>query len=193
MSAKRSLFTTPTRTPKRRRTASSKKSTTMKIPRSLLPETKQFIQTNSMSSVTNGAYQSIPGAMTQGDLGDDYTGSKFRIKRLRVYYDFTQLTLTDAVRISVVIPKVAGSLGLPLVNVDPWDTDSYTVLHDMLLPDAQECLAGTFDVTGPINVELNKTGLPTRNDIFVVAVSAGSGAAIANIGVMRYCLWFTDA
>lgn len=194
MPVKRSLFQTPTRVSKRRKTTSSKKTSLMKIPRSLLPEVKHYTQSISFTTTTHTAYQSVSNTVLQGDDSDDYVGSKFRMLRLRCFYDFTGGTLSEGVRMCVVIPKdptTAPSIGSA---VQPWDNTSYTVLHDMLLPNDKSVLAGTFDVTGPINVEMNLTSsVVQRNNIFVYLYSQNAAGVIGDITNFRYEMWFTDA
>lgn len=163
----------------------------MKIPRSLLPETKNYIGSLS-NNTTSSAYSSIPGDMSQGDDGSQFIGQKFRMTRLRVHYDFSQLPFSEACRVSVLIPKDPTTTPTGLNAVSQWDTSVYTVLHDMLLPDSPETLAGTFDVVGPINVEMNSLGTGTlRNNIWIYAHSASAGAAMAP--KVTYQVWFTDA
>lgn len=194
MSAKRALFTTPARPTKRRRAPQRTRKAPMRVPKYLLPETKQFVQTAALTSTTDYAYQFVPEAMTQGDSGAEFIGSKFRMKRMRFFYDFTQLTLTDAVRITVIIPKFPGTVNAPTSSVMPHNTNGVAVLFDRLLPDAQECLAGTFDIVGPVNVEMDNTGAVTvRNQIQIYVYSTGQGANLAPISTFRYCIWYTDA
>lgn len=185
--AKRALFTTPSRSAKRvKRTK-----TVMKIPRSLLPETKNYIGTLT-NTATSSAYSSIPLDMTQGDDGSQFLGQKFRMTRLRVNYDFSQLPFSEAVRVTVLIPKDPTTTPSILNAASQWDTSVYTVLHDMILPDAPEALAGTFDVVGPINVDMNSAGTSVlRNNIWIYCFSASAGTAMAP--KVLYQLWFTDA
>lgn len=190
-SAKRSLFQTPTRVTKRRRSP-SKKSVSMRVPKSLLPETKNFIQDSLTNNSTSYAYSSVPSDMGQGDGGNQFIGQKFRMLRLRVNYDFTQLTITEAVRVSIVMPKDPSTIPTLTASLAQWDTSNFTVLHDLLLPDAAEVAAGTFDVTGPLNVEMNSSGTtPLRNNIYIYVHTAGLGATIRfNFG---YQIWYTDS
>lgn len=191
-SAKRALFQTPTRSSKRRKTSSKKP--TMRIPKSLLPETKQYVRNSLTSSTTNEGYSSIAKDMSQGSTGDDFIGSKFRVQRIRVNYDIqSSVTLTEGVRITVLIPKRAGFPPVlsPRAN-SQWDTHVFTVLHDLLLPDDPSTRTGTFDVVGPINVETNSAdSIVMRNDIHILAHSAGAGADLAS--TISYAVWYTDA
>lgn len=189
---KRSLFQTPTRASKRSKTSkSSTKSTTMKIPRSLMPETKQYVSSILSSATTNYAYASIPSSISQGDDGNDFIGSKFRISRIRVNYDFSQLSLTSGVRVSVVIPKDPSTYPILTSTIQQWDTQTYTVLHDMILPDSPDTATGTFDVTGPINVHMSSAGsTPLRNNVYLFVYSTGNGSALQTD--FSYSVWFTD-
>lgn len=188
-SAKRSLFQTPTRAAKRRK-ASAKKPL-MRIPKSLLPETKQFIKSSLTNGDTDFAYSSIPTDMTQGDGGNEFLGAKFRIQRIRVFYDI-DTTLSKGVRIAVAIPKdPSGVVGVTNER-EAFNTHQDTVLYDMLLPNDPSCLSGTFDVVGPINVELNAAGTtPLRNNIQVYVHSDNVGLTLT--GDVGYCVWYTDA
>lgn len=192
-SAKRSLFQTPVRSRKKQRTGGKKQSSTMKIPRSLLPETKLYSRSTLANyGLSNLSYSSIPQDMNQGDDGEDFLGSKFRITRMRVYYDFSQSTLTSGVRIAVVIPRNPSSAPVNALSTSttPINTREYTVLHDMLLPDAAETAAGTFDVTGPINVEMSNTGTTAlRNNVWLLIWSN----SIDLTSSCSYQVWFTDA
>lgn len=192
MPTKRQLFTTPTRSVRRRTKA--KPRTVTRIPRSMKPETKQYISGANFTNTTNEAYVSVPDAIQQGDNDNQFVGTKLRVLRLRVYYDFSQLSLTDAVRISVIIPKDPTATPSLLYNVDPWPNNAYTVLHDMLLPDDPSVLAGTFDITGPINVQYSSGGItPLKNNIYIYLHSASNGASLANLSAVKYSLWYSDA
>lgn len=195
LSVKRSLFQTPTRVTKRRRItprSTMSRRMPMRIPKSILPETKNFVQNNLTNTTTNICYSSIPTDMTQGDGGNEFIGKKFRVLRIRVNYDFSQLTVTEAVRFSVLINKDPSTFNLLINARDQWDTADRTILYDMILPDSPDTAAGTFDVVGPINVELNQIGnIPLRNNIIIYAHSAGNGVALA--GDITYQVWYTDA
>lgn len=187
---KRSLFQTPQRVTKRRRT--TKRTQRMKIPKFLLPETKQYIQSALTLSNASAAFSNICTDITQGNDADQFIGSKYRITRLRVNYDFSQVSLSEAVRISVLIPKNASSIPVLFSARDQWDTNLYTVLHDMILPDSPDTASGTFDVTGPINVEMDNDGTtPVRNSVYVYVYSAGNGLVLR--ADFSYAFWFTDA
>jgi len=128
--------------------------------------------------------------MSQGDSSEQFIGSKFRLMRLRVNYDWSALTLIEAVRISVVIPKDPTTAPVLSSASRQWDTTAFTVLHDMLLPKDPAVAAGTFDVTGPINCEMNSTGTsPLRNNVYIYVHSGTNGAALATD--VTYSCWFT--
>lgn len=192
MSAKRALFTTPSRSTSKRRRITPQSRTVMRVPRALLPETKQFRSTGLIiPSTTDSAYHSIYAAMAQAVGGNQFVGSKFRMLRLRVMYDLSQLSLTEGLRISVVIPKNPSTTPSLSSAVDPWDTQQYTVLFDRLLGDDTSLVTGTFDVKGPITLEGDTSGVTClRNNVYVFFYSAGNGAAIANR--FEYAMWFTD-
>lgn len=189
--AKRSLFQTPTRAAKRRKASAKKPS--MRIPRSLLPETKQYLQSSLTNATTNAAYSFIPIDMTQGVQSTQFLGSKFRISRIRVFYDVdSSITLTKGVRISVLMNKDPSSTPSLSSELIPWDTTSNTVVHDMFLPNDPGLRTGTFDVVGPFNVEMSTTGSNCqRNNLTVWIQSAGVGAALRT--QVSYAVWYTDA
>lgn len=192
--AKRSLFQTPVRSRKRQRTMGKKQRTTMKIPKSLLPETKMFFQNTLNNIALNSAFTSVPQDLTQGDDGEDFTGSKFRVQRLRVFYDFSQVALGSGVRVAVVIPKDPTIAPITLFSstISPINSREFTVLHDMLLPDSPDTAAGTFDITGPINVEMNNAGAAVyKNNIWIYVYSVATNTQLRDS--FSYQVWFTDA
>lgn len=187
--AKRALFQTPTRCSKRSKLATSMKSV-MKVPKSMQPEMKQYEKSTLTTAFTGYAYSSIPTDMSQGDASDQFIGSKLRMARLRVNYDWSQLTLTEAVRVSVVIPKDPSTTPFLSNARATWDTAQFTVLHDMILPPDLSVSAGTFDVTGPINIEMTSNGVTClRNNIQIYVGSNGNGTGLAND--ISYSIWFT--
>lgn len=193
MPVRRALFQTPQRPTKRRRM--TKKKAPMRIPKSMLPEMKQYTTTG-LSASTNYAYLSLYGSMTQGDGSDQFVGSKFTLKRFRFMYDYSDLsaTLTEGVRISVVIPKDPSITPTITDHIDPWDTQNYTVLYDSVLPKDPSCLAGTFDVTGPIHMQGSSGGTsPLRNAVHLYVHSAGLGSTLASPSRCSSSVWFTDA
>lgn len=190
-SAKRSLFQTPTRSTKRRRTTpTTKRSAPMRIPRALMPEVKQYSATALTTAGANQARHNILTNMTQGTGSDQYLGSRIRMKRLRVHYDYSDLSLTHGVRLLVVIPKQT-TFGLPANQLSPIDTNEFTVLYDLLLPNDPSVLAGTFDVVGPINMEWDNANNVKKNGIHVIATSVGAGSGLASRTSLS--MWFTDA
>lgn len=190
MSAKRALFTTPSSRTKRRK-ATPRSKPRMSIPRSLLPETKQFSGAASVVLNTNVTCQQLTAAMTQGDRGDEFSGSKWRMLRMRIFYDFSQLSLTEGVRMSVVIPKDPNVTPSLTSAIAQWDTRSTTVLFDRLVGDDTALVTGTFDVVGPINVELNQGGTGAlRNNIWIYFHSANSGTAMSSKNT--FSVWYTD-
>ena len=194
-SVKRNLFTTPSRVKRQKTTgAMTRKSTTMQIPKSLLPETKQYILGFEITqSTVNSTWSSIPTDMFQGDDASQFIGSKFRIQRIRVHYDYTGLAMDRGFRMMLVIPKDP-SLTAPVPigsEFDEVDTDQYTVLHDQLMSNDSSLRAGTFDWTGPLNVEMNKSGVtPLRNNVFLYIYSTGAGGLVQFR--TKYAVWFTD-
>lgn len=198
-SAKRSLFQTPTRSSKRtRRTTKSQSALAIskrnaRILRALRPETKQYRAFSLTNGFTNYAESAPSTSITQGTGDNQFIGNKFRISRLRVYYDFSQLTLTSGVRVVVYMPKASATSALPIASTTtPISTIDHTVLYDMLLPDAPETATGSFDVTGPINVETNAGGSAVwRNDLRIVVWSSGNGVALKD--AFSYTFWYTDA
>jgi hypothetical protein len=128
--------------------------------------------------------------MAQGDSAGEFIGAKFRLTRLRVYYDLSHISFSRGIRISVLIPKKAGTTP-PGFTIDSWDTNLFTVLYDMLLPNDPSVLSGTFDVTGPINIELDGAGVNIlRNDILIVFTSSNGATVQSNVS---YTVWYTDA
>jgi len=190
--AKRALFQTPSRSSKRTKTMTTRRAAT-RIPKSLMPEMKQKVALVLTNSTTNYAYSSIPIDLNQGDAGSEFIGTKFRIARIRVMYDFSGLigTLTEAVRISVIIPKDPSVAPVGTVSSKvPWDNLEQTVLHSMLLPPDLSTSAGTFDVTGPINVEMSHSGgIALRNNVHIIVQSVNQGIALKSD--VSYAVWFT--
>jgi len=160
----------------------------MRVPAYLKPETKQFKQNALTTSLAPVYYTSIAAAMTQGDASNEFVGSKFRMTRLRVYYDYSGLALTRGIRISVVIPKK--NFTYTTAYMSPWDTTNTTVLYDMLLPNDPSVLAGTFDVPGPINVHMNPTGTTAESNDITIVINSDNASARTQT---TYTMWYTDA
>lgn len=189
--AKRALFTTPSRSTKRRKTMAKRGAGRFLIPRSLVPETKFHSDGVLGTSTTNYAYQSIPISILSGSGTNARVGAKIRILRMRVMYDFSQISLTEAVRISVVIPKDPSTTPALGNAITPWDTNSFTVLFDRLLGDDTALVSGTFDVKGPLNVDYASTGNTClRNNVYVYVQSAGQAAAMRL--KVTVATWYTD-
>jgi len=190
--AKRALFQTPSRSSKRTKTMTARRGAT-RIPKSLMPEMKQTVAATLTTNTSNYAYSSIPLDLAQGDTSKNFDGAKFRIARIRVMYDFLGVTgfLAEGVRVSVIIPKDPTFIPVgPVTTHSPWGTDEYTVLYDALLPADSATSAGTFDVTGPINCEMNSTGTASlRNNVYVFVQSVGNGSSLKSD--FSYSVWFT--
>jgi len=186
-STKRRLFGTPG-TPKRRKTTAK---VVARIPKALLPEMKQFIVGNlSSDDGTSRAWSSIPVDMSQGDASSQFDGSRFRIAKIRVYYNYTQISLTDAIRLSVVIPKDVSAT--PSTTGDnPWDTNINTVLYDKFVSHDLLNQAGYFDVTGPINVDMSTTGTSCLRNAVHIHVSSTSKGNNMRFNT-AYAVWFTS-
>lgn len=192
MSYKRSGYALASRTSKRRR---KMRTSYRRIPRSLLPEMKQFLSLTSFSVLNaDCATQKVAGSIAQGDGGNQFIGSKIRGYRLRILYDYSNLTLTDAVRLSVVIPKDPGATAFVNDVVEPWESNDFTVLYDTVLANDPSQLSGIVDITGPWNIEYSvNPAIVRRNDIAVVVFSAGAATNLASSSNIRYTLWYTDA
>jgi len=75
------------------------------LKRNPIPEIKQWISAVNLITTLNGAYVTIPIAMSQGDDGNDFIGFKFRVLRVRIYYDYSTVTVTDFIRMVLGVPK----------------------------------------------------------------------------------------
>lgn len=200
-SARRALlFDTPMRPTKRMRTSKSRRSRPMRLPRSLLPEMKQFTASQLTSSTTGFASSSVATDMNQGTLGSEFVGKTFRVKRLRLYYDMAKSTPTgydgSAIRLFVYISKRPGTvLTSPLVgsSVDPVDGEFFTVFADRIVPTGENTNAGTIDVKMNLPIDTGDNGtFVYRNDLRVAIFANGatSGSTLnTNVG---YTVWFTD-
>lgn len=190
---RRALFTPSTRSTKRQRTTYGSRAT-MKIPKSLLPEMKQYI-----GSLTNGSgspreVERIPESMSQGLDANQFIGSKFTAKRLRVYYDFTGKLPTAAYRIVLYIPKdPSGAASIPFNSVAPVNTHEVTVLFDRVIPIHSSTCCGTFDVPMNVACEFNTGGTGVRKNNLSLGVFYGDLAGSSMAGSVQYSLWFTDA
>lgn len=195
MAVRRPLFTAPGRPRKRRRMTGPAR---RRIPRSLLPEMKQY-RKNSMSNSQllaspSHISSSIGVDLSQGTQGQQFVGSKFRAVRLRCHYDFTAATASQ-IRIFCLIAKNPSDdiTVSPITNAkNQLSSDDYTVLFDRFIPNGENVNVGSFDVPMRIHVEMNNAGtLVRRNDIRLYAIADGVGTLAVN--QMTYSLWFTDA
>jgi len=183
---KRRLFGTPG-TPKRRKTTAK---VVARIPKALLPEVKQYsVGTLSSDDGSSRAWTSIPVDMSQGDASSQFDGSKFRIAKIRVYYDYSHLAFTSGIRLVVVVPKDVSTTP-NIISKNAIDTNTTTVLYDRLMSPDPANLAGYFDITGPINVSMNTTGTAClRNAVHIHVYSAANGPALRT--ATAYAVWFT--
>lgn len=189
---KRSNYHAPLRDTKRSK-RSPKKFQRTKIPRSLMPETKQYFQDSLTNPSINYAYSVITSDMSQGDSGSQFIGSHMRVLRIRCYYDFSDYTasLFEGVRLSLYIPKNPTGIIAQNNARDPWDKHLVTPLHEMLLPRDTAALTGVFDWTGPVNVEFDSAGTGAlRNALVLQVTSNGSGVNLASR--LSYVVWYTE-
>jgi len=190
--SRRRLFTTPTSSAKRRRVM-----TQTSIPKSLQPELKQFATlTNLGTSGANTAIMSIPAYMAQGDGGDQFIGSKFRIVRVRVYFDYSDVVTTSGIRLSLGIPKdpsdttilstsTEGTLAIPIMR-------QVTMLKEMFLKTDGSNLNGYMEWNGPLNVEMNVSGVtPLKNNLILQINSEGVSGSLSSATRTRVEVMFT--
>jgi len=191
--ARRRLFSTPASSAKRRRVM-----TQTKIPKSLQPELKQFVSdfAGFSTSGTNTAVSSIPIIMSQGDGGNQFIGSKFRIMRVRVYFDYSDVTTTSGIRLSLGIPKdPSDSVILDTTaagTLIPHNMRSVTMLKEMFLKTDGSNLNGYMEWNGPLNVEMNSGGTsPLKNNLICQINSAGVSTDISATTRTRVEVLFT--
>jgi len=191
-SARRRLFTSPASSAKRRRVM-----TQTRIPKSLQPEIKQFVNAITMGTVgANTATLSIPIYMNQGNDGDEFVGSKFRILRVRVFFDYTDVITTSGIRMALGIPKDPSATTV-LTNasdgtVVPHNMRQVTMLKEMFLKTDGSNLNGYMEWLGPLNVEMNDTGnTPLKNNLILQVNSIGVGALLAATARTRVEVLFT--
>ena len=160
-------------------------------------ELKQFrsIATLATSGV-NAAFLSIPTAMNQGDGGDNFDGSKFRIMRVRVYFDYSDVTTTSGIRLALGIPKDPGSSTILDVGTSgtivPANMREVTMLKEMFLKTDGSNLNGYMEWNGPLNVEMNSAGsVPLKNNLILQINSDAVAASIASVGRTRVEVLFT--
>jgi len=189
---RRRLFTSPAPSSKRRRVT-----TQTRIPKLMQPEIKQWVSFNSMTvSGTNAAIMSIPTFMSQGDGGDQFSGSKFRILRVRVYFDYTDVATTSGVRFGLGIPKDPSSSSLydisSLGTMLPANLRQVTMLKEMFLKTDGSNLNGYMEWNGPLNVEMNSDGTaPLKNNLMLQIVSENVGTSIGSTTRARVEVLFT--
>jgi len=190
--ARRRLFASPASAAKRRRVM-----TQTRMPKSMQPELKQFINSSPLSVITtNAAALSIPTTMAQGDAGDQFIGSKFRITRVRVYFDYTDVTTTSGIRLGLGISKDPSDNSILEVGttgtVLPANMRRVTMLKEMFLKTDGSNLNGYMEWNGPLNVEMNSTGsAPLKNNLILQANSDGVAASLADTGRTRIEVLFT--
>jgi len=190
--ARRRLFTSSASAAKRRRVM-----TQTKIPKALMPELKQFVTFSSLPSTANSAQVSIPSVMGQGDSGTAYDGSKFRIARVRVFFDYSDVTTTRGIRLALGIPKDPSDTTI-LSNLagnctsEPANMRQVTMLKEMFLKTDNSNLNGYMEWSGPLNVEMNASGTtPLKNNLIFQVNSDGVGALLANVQRTRIEVLFT--
>ena len=160
--------------------------TQTRIPKAMLPELKQFVSTANLTSGTDEAYVSIPSIMNPGTGGDDFEGSKFRIARVRVYYDYTDVASTSGIRMALGMPKVSTATtilptGATLGTVRPANLRSTTIVKEKFLKTDGSDLNGYMEWTGPLNVEMNGPGNGIfKNNLIFQVNSDGVGASLAD-------------
>jgi len=190
--ARRRLFSSPASSVKRR-----KVTTQTRIPTSMQPELKQWVSSATMVTVgANSAVMSIPNFMSQGDNGDQFLGSKFRILRVRVFFDYTDVTTTSGVRLALGIPKDisdnaiidTGTSG----TIIPHNLRRTTMLKEMFLKTDGSNLNGYMEWKGPLNIEMSDIGTsPLKNNLLLQINSDGVAASIASTARTRVEVLFT--
>jgi len=172
----------------------------MRVPKSLLPEMKfRYIQ-GIPSPLTDTAVLSISSLIGIGGQSNQRIGSKVRIQRIRVTYDYSHFTPESAIRMSLVIPKTDSDAPVLTVSCQPWDTQFFTVLKDMMIaPSAgsliQENTQGFMDFVGPINVDysvVGGTGRVLRNNVYLSIFAQGFAIEAAAIRSTSVSVWYTD-
>lgn len=161
------------------------------------PELKQWVSAVTMTTVgTNSATMSIPAFMNQGDNGDNFIGSKFRILRVRVYFDYTDVTTTSGIRLALGIPKDITDNAILDVGtsgtVIPHNMRRVTLLKEMFLKTDGSNLNGYMEWSGPLNIEMSDTGAtPLKNDLHLQINSDGVASSIASNARTRVEVLFT--
>jgi len=190
-------FTTYTPSAKRRRTTGRSTTRTLSVRRYQAPEVKQFISSTSLTSVTNGAYASLSVIMTNGDDGNDFVGSKFRILRVRIYYDYTDVTAGNPIRMALGVPKDPTTTSLLTTTalqglVLPANYHNITILKEKFLKTDGSDRSGVMEWTGPLNVEMDTQGIAAlRNNLIFQVNSENQGAIAGNNTRTRIEVIFT--
>jgi len=190
--ARRRLFTTPTSTVKRRKVM-----TQTRIPKALQPELKQYVSSANMStSGLNSAYFSICGIMNQGDDGNDFLGSKMRILRVRVFFDYSDVATTSGIRLSLGVPKDPSDILITDTGtsgtVVPHNMRTVTMLKEMFLKTDGSNLNGYMEWNGPLNCEFVAAGsTPVKNNLILQINSDGVASDISSNTRTRVEVLFT--
>jgi len=190
--SRRRLFASPSTSVKRRRVM-----TQSKIPKSMQPELKQWRSTTSLNaSGLNSVVMSIPSFMTQGNDGDQFLGSKFRIARVRVFFDYSDVTTTSGIRLALGIPKDPSSQTILDTStsgtVIPHNMRTDTMLKELFLKTDGSNLNGYMEWSGPLNVEMNALGTAAlKNNIILQINSDGVSASLASSTRTRVEVLFT--
>jgi len=190
-------FTTYQPVAKRQRTMTKRTTRALPVKRWATPEIKQFISATTLTSTTNGAYISIPVAMSQGDSGNQFEGAKFRILKVRVYYDYSTLAPADSIRMGLGVPKDPSTQSIfttttGQANVLPANYFNVTMLKEKYLKTDGSDHAGYMEWTGPLNCEMTETGVtPLKNNLIFQVNSAGLGSSLASTTRTRIEVIFT--
>jgi len=191
--ARRRLFASPSPAAKRRRVM-----TQTRLVKLQQPELKQFVSSANLDTHVNGnaAHASIPDIMSQGNDGDQFVGSKYRILRVRIYFDYTDVTLTSGLRLALGIPKNPASTTILDTSaqgtVIPHNMREVTILKEMFLKTDGSNLNGYMEWNGPLNVEMNSVGnVALRNNLILQINADGQAANIAVADRTRIEILFT--
>ena len=182
---------------KRQRTMVKRTTRTLPLKRNPTPEIKQWISAVNLTTTLNGAYVTIPTAMSQGDDGNDFIGSKFRVLRVRIYYDYSTVTVTDSIRMVLGVPKDPSQTAILTTTtgqsqVLPANYFATTILKEKYLKTDGSDHAGYMEWTGPLNVEMNEGGtIPLKNSLIFQVNSSGQGSLLGNSTRTRIEVLFT--
>ena len=191
--ARRRLFTSPASSTKRRRVM-----TQTRMPKALMPEIKQYTSTgvNLLTTGLNTAYRSIPVLMSQGNDGEQFSGSKFRILRVRVYFDYSDVTTTSGVRLSLGIPKDPSDLTILSTGTAgtmlPHNMRRVTMLKETFLKTDGSNLNGYMEWVGPLNVEMSDDGtVPLKNNLILQINAEGVSGSLSDFNRTAIEVLFT--